>query len=206
MTIRTFFFFTLVSLFHLTGCSPVKTTVTNQYKLEAYSNATLSHKTHASILITQPEAMPGYQTNQMLYVKKPYEISSFANNTWISPPGDMLYPLIIQSIQKTGTFYAVSSLTNSEQTDYRLDTQLLELQQNFLIHPSRIEFKAKSVLTDIKSNRVIASIIISENLPCPRESPYGGVLAANEAMKKFTAQLAAFVVRHVKSDPKLAKI
>ncbi|KTD64412.1 ABC-type transport auxiliary lipoprotein family protein [Legionella spiritensis] len=183
----------------LGGCSPVKSVVTNQYKLSAYSAKKLAnHQSSVSILVNAPEAVGGYQTEQMLYMEKPFEISSFAYNAWANPPADMLFPLIMQSLQRSGYFYAVASSPTSEKTDYRLDTQLIELQQNFLQKPSTIHFIAKIVLTHLDDNRVIASRIISLRIPCPRESPYGGVLAANQATLSFTNQLTEFVVGVIK--------
>ncbi|MDP1603052.1 MAG: ABC-type transport auxiliary lipoprotein family protein [Legionella sp.] len=183
------------------ACSPVKTVVTNQYKLDAFSEKRLSNTlTRQSILITQPEAVAGYQTNEMVYVKKLFELNNFAHSAWVSPPADMLYPLIVQSVQRSGFFYAVASSTHSEQTDYRLDTQLIKLQQNFLTRPSTIDFVVKAVLTNSQDNRVVASRMINQHIRCPLENPYGGVLAANIATRQFTAELSSFIVDHVKRD------
>lgn len=195
----------LISLFctHclLTACSPIKTPVTNQYKLSAYSNKQLTSRyTQLSILVTQPEAVAGYQTEQMLYIQKPFELTPFANNAWIDPPADMLFPLILQSLQRSGYFYAVASSPTADKTDYRLDTQLIEIHQNFLKKPSEIEFIAKVVLTCVKDSRVVASRLISQQAQCPIESPYGGVIAANRAVSNFTAEMTEFVVRHVQGD------
>lgn len=185
----------------LTACSPIKTPASYQYTLEAFNTKKLSaKKTALSILISQPEAVAGYQTEQMLYIQKPYEITAFVHNTWISSPANMLYPLIIQSIQKTGYFYAVTSGPYVEKADYRLDTQLIALQQNFLPKPSVIELVVKVVLTHITDNRVVSSRIINERINCPMETPYGGVIAANRATQAFTTDLSKFIVDQVSRD------
>lgn len=183
----------------LVACSPVKLPVTNQYQLSAYSNKRfVPHSRQVSIWVTAPEAVAGYQTDQMLYVIKPFQIDSFTKNSWTNPPGDMLYPLIVQSLQKTGFFNAVMSSTYSQGADYRLDTQLLSLKQNFLRKPSVLEFSVKVVLTRVADNKVIASQVISQQIPCLAETPYGGVVAANKASNQFTAILSDFVVSHIK--------
>jgi cholesterol transport system auxiliary component len=185
----------------LTACSPIKLPASNQYKLEAFNTKKFSHqKTAQSILISQPEAMAGYQTEQMLYIQKPYEITAFVHNTWISPPANMLYSLIMQSVQKTGYFYAVASGPYVEKADYRLDTQLIALQQNFLTKPSTMELVVKVVLTHIEDNRVVSSQIINERVSCPMDTPYGGVIAANRATQAFTAHLSEFIVDRVSRD------
>jgi cholesterol transport system auxiliary component len=185
----------------LAACSPIKTAISNQYKLDSYSNQRLGHDfSRQSILITMPEAAAGYQDPDMLYVKKPFELTSFAKNAWVDQPASMLLPLIAQSLQSSGYFYAVTSSVNSDHTDYRLDTQLIELQQNFLKKPSQIDFVAKVVLTHVSDNRVIASRLINEHITCPADTPYGGVIAANRATKLFTARVSEFVVSQVKQD------
>ena len=191
----------LCAQFILTACTPIKTPDSNQYKLEAFNTKKFSSKkTGLSILISQPEAMAGYQTEQMLYIEKPYEITSFVHNTWISSPANMLYPLIIQSLQKTGYFYAVASGPYVEKADYRLDTQVIALQQNFLPKPSVIELVVKVVLTHIEDNRIVSSRIINERIKCPIQTPYGGVIAANRATQAFTATLSTFVVEKINAD------
>jgi cholesterol transport system auxiliary component len=185
----------------LTACSAVKIPVSNQYTLNAYSAKTLArHDAHLSILVSQPEALAGYQTEQMHYIQKPFELSTFANNSWISPPATMLYPLILQSLQKTRFFHAVASGPYADKADYRLDTQVMMLQQNFLIKPSAIDLVVKITLTHISDNRLVASRMISEHVPCPSDNPYGGVIAANEASKALTSTLSQFVISQIKQD------
>ena len=185
----------------LASCSPIKTAVTNQYKLESFSAKKMAPKQiHLSLLISQPDAIAGYQTEQMMYTNKPFELTNFAHSAWISSPANMLYPLIIQSLQKSHYFFAIASGPDADKTDYRLDTQLFELQQNFLTKPSMVQLVAKVVITHIPDNRVVSSRIITQSVPCPQDTPYGGVIAANKATMAFTAALSDFVVEQVKRD------
>jgi cholesterol transport system auxiliary component len=180
------------------ACSPVSVSVSNQYQLSAFSAKQLAKKPmNITLLVTAPDAAAGYQTGQMLYVKRPFELDAFAKNAWINPPADMLYPLMLQSLQRTNLFEAVTSIAYTLGADYRLDTQLLVLDQNFLKRPSVLEFSAKMVLTRINDNKVLASRIINLQIPCATDTPYGGVIAANKATQQFTANLANFVVSHV---------
>ncbi|MBA2652428.1 MAG: membrane integrity-associated transporter subunit PqiC [Tatlockia sp.] len=185
------------------ACSPVKTLVSNQYKLDSFSNRQLGHASaKQSILITQPEAAAGYQGSEMLYVKKPFELSSFANNAWVDQPANMLLPVIVQSLQASGYFFAVTSSANSEHTDYRLDTQLIELEQNFLKKPSQIDMVVKVVLTHVSDNRVVASRLFGVHISCPMDTPYGGVIAANRATNVLTARISEFAVSLIEKDSK----
>jgi len=191
----------ILGILTLMSCSPVKVPVTNEYQLTAYSTKQLTRKPRPiTIQVTVPEAVAGYQTEEMLYMKKPFKLEPFVKNAWTSPPADMLFPLLVQSLQSSGYFYAVTSSPYSEEADYRLDTQLLKLEQNFIKKPSILEFSAKIVLTHISDNQIIGSRIVSLQIPCSQDTPYGGVIAANQATFRFTATATDFVVSHIKRD------
>ncbi|CZJ04609.1 TPA: hypothetical protein I9781_002458 [Legionella pneumophila] len=191
----------ILGILTLMSCSPVKVPVTNEYQLTAYSTKQLTRKPRPiTIQVTVPEAVAGYQTEEMLYMKKPFKLEPFVKNAWTSPPADMLFPLLVQSLQSSGYFYAVTSSPYSEEADYRLDTQVLKLEQNFIKKPSVLEFSAKIVLTHISDNQIIGSRIVSLQIPCSQDTPYGGVIAANQATFRFTATATDFVVSHIKRD------
>jgi cholesterol transport system auxiliary component len=184
----------------LLGCA-VSVPASDEYQLSAFSAKQYTSKPrHITVLVTQPEAAASYQTQQMLYVNKPFQLGTFTKNAWKSPPADMLYPLMIQSLQRTGYFYAVTSSPHNEAADYRLDTQLLKLEQNFLSKPSVIEFSAKIVFTHIDDNRVLGSQIINYRIPCAQDTPYGGVLAANQASERYTAAVDKFIISLLNRD------
>lgn len=181
----------------LIACSPVKVPVTNQYQLTKFSVRQYARPAKKiSLLVALPEAVAGYKTEQMLYMIKPFKLSAFAHNAWVSPPADMFYPLLLQTLQCSGYFSAVASSPYAEQADYRLDVQLLKLHQNFLRKPSFVELSVKVVLTRTADNQVLASKIISQQVSAPAESPYGGVLAANRATEAVTAAIMDFIIEH----------
>lgn len=187
----------------LTACSPIVPEVNNKYKLTAFSHEQIAAKrSDITIFVAETQAMPGYQTEQMLYTDKLYQISSFVKNSWISPPSGMLTPLLAQSLQHSNYFFAVASGPDADKTDYRLDTQIIELQQNFLTKPSQIEFVIQAALTHVDDSRLIASQTFVLHTPCASNNPYGGVVAANNTIQKFTSELTKYVVYHVKMDNK----
>jgi len=157
-------------------------------------------KSATSILVSQPDAVAGYQTEQMLYTDKPYQLSVFAHSSWISSPANMLFPLIVQSLQHSHYFFAVAAGPDADKTNYRLDSQVIALQQNFLIKPSRLEMAVQVVLTHIDDNRVVASHTFHQHVNCPMDTPYGGVIAANLAARVFTAELTTFVIERIAQD------
>lgn len=182
----------------LVSCA-VENPITHEYKLAAFSDKKLTHRINqSSLYISLPEAVSGYQTNQMLYMDKFYELNAFAHNAWIGPPGDMLFPLILQSVQRSGIFTAIVSSVNAAEADYRLDTQLIELHQSFLTKPSSLHFTAKILLTQNATNKIMGSKLIKLSIPCNNDTPYGGVLAANKATELFTAEVSDLLIHSLK--------
>lgn len=193
--------------FLLSACGPIHNAVNYQYKLESFSTKkkTGAHRKY-TILVSQPDAIAGYQTEQMMYINKPFELSNFAHSAWISSPANMIYPLITQSLQHSGYFHAVASGADVDKADYRIDTQLIELQQNFLNHPSQVQLTANVVLTHIPDNRIVSSRLIQEKISCSEDTPYGGVIAANKATYLFTATLSNFVIQQIERDGRASLI
>jgi len=189
----------IVGMMSLFACSPVKTPLTNQFQLKAYSQKVWSKGARShSILVTEPQVVAGYETEKMLYVNETFSLKSFANNAWIAPPAQMLYPLLIESLQASHVFRVVANTLYAEPVGYRLDTQLLKLQQNFMHKPSTLELSVKAVLTDVKQQKIIASKIITYRIPCTKDTPVGGVIAANQATESLTNAITGFVLHNMR--------
>lgn len=181
----------------ITACG-VSLPVKNRYQLVEYGHVKhYSSPKPISILVTPTTAVDGYQTEQMLYVVKPFEINAFVHNSWAANPSSMIYPLIMQSLESSNYFYAVSSSPYTSSTDYRLDSELIALQQSFLQKPSQVDFVVKVALSKVKSNRIIASHIFNLKVDCPMENPYGGAIAANKASLEFTTNVVDMVIKAI---------
>ena len=187
-----------ITILLLSACSSIKLPVTEQYQLTQFSHKV--YKTpHGSktLFVSPPEALRGYDNNKMHYSTQAFEVQDFAHHSWLGAPAQMIHPLVTQSLQQSGYFRAVTSGIYSDKTDYRLDSQLLMLQQNFIQKPSTLFLVMKIVLNDVKNNSVIASKILQYKVPCPSDNPYGGVLAANKAVRLFTEDTVKFVASNI---------
>lgn len=187
----------------LVACGPVKKSIENEYQLTSYSAKKYGNNpSKNTLLVVKTQAVGGYQTSEMLYVDKPFELMPFAHNAWIDPPANMLFPLLLQSLTSANYFHAIDATPYAKETTYRLDTLILSLQQNFLTKPSTVQMAVKAVLSRSSDNQVIDSIIVKTQKPCREDTPYGGVVAANEATKTITATITDFVIKRVKTMPK----
>ena len=182
----------------LQGClSPVKTpTISNYILNEVNTNTVQAKRTSKILLVSPPQAAPGYDSRDMVYIKKLYQLEKFAKNRWADEPTKMLQPLIIQSLQNTRHFHAVVSAPFSGLYDLRLDSKLLQLQQEFLSTQSLVRLKIYMQLVDATTLKVINSRNFVIVVPATEANPYAGVLATNCAVKKFLQQLDVFVVEN----------
>lgn len=182
----------------LSACSSLTDARVDRYQLTAFAQVHPSQMSaHASILVNQPTAMLGYDTDKMLYQTHPYQLFAFAHHRWLSPPAQMLLPLVTQSLKSSHYFSAVIASPAIVNTTYRLDIQLWSLEQNFLVKPSQEKLLMYATLVQVSDNRVMAEKTFSILVPCPTDTPYGGVMAANQATLALTRQLTNFVVHNV---------
>lgn len=186
------------SIFLLSGCislgpnsGPAQTYILNKVN----PNCIRANKTSAVLLVTQPVPAPAYSGPQMAYTLKCYQINYFANNRWVEPPNRMLQPLIVKSLQNTGHFKAVVSTPYVGSYQWRLDTELVELRQYFMECPSKVHLVVRARLLNAQGILIAAKEFDICESACA-ENPYGGAIAANEAVSRMLYRLSVFVIEH----------
>lgn len=186
----------------LSACSlfsPVNTHDENAYFIDSIPDHVPSaKKRNIALLILAPSALPAFNTTQMAYTTKPYQLSYFAMNRWAETPAQMLQPLIVDTMVRTHYFSSVIGSPYSGNVDYVLGMQILTLQQNFSVNPPQLELRIRAELASIRTNRIIATKEFYIEEPMSQANPYGGVVAANEAVEDFLQQLAYFSIKSMR--------
>lgn len=179
----------------LSGCSlfsPVSTKPHNQYLLNRIPPCAPTKKHKAILLISLPETRPIYNTTQMAYRLRPYQIAYFSQNDWAETPPHMLHPLLIQTLTNTGYFKAVVEPPYIGQYDYTLNTEILEIFQDYSCRTPVFILSVRAQIIKTSSNRVINSEQFMVVEPIPQSSPYGGVFAGNRATVIILDRIAKF--------------
>jgi cholesterol transport system auxiliary component len=145
-----------------------------------------------TLVVTPPRAVAGFGSQRIVYVRQAHQLEYFSHNEWIDTPARMLSPLILNAAQNSGAFRAVVHAPSSASGDLRLDTEVLQLQQEFFGEPSQVRFVLRADLVEEGSRRIIASREFVALAPAPTATPYGGVVAANQAVQSVLESLAAF--------------
>lgn len=193
-----------VLLLLLTGCAavtPRPSVIQNIFVLDGSFSRPQTHASNPgsnpgdgrpTIIVTPPQAVPGFDTPRIAYVPQSNEISYYANSRWADTPSRMLEPLLMEALEATGSFHAVVQSASPVFGDLRLDTEVVHLQQEFLSKPSRLRFALRAQVLDLKQRRVLATHTFEAVEEAPSDNAYGGVTAANRAIEKVLRQVAAF--------------
>lgn len=186
--------------FLLCSClSPIKSEPLNRYVLKGVSQKKYANSNHPiTLLVTQPSADPGYQSEEIVYVNKEFQLNHYSKNVWVAPPSQLLLPLLVESLRNTNYFHAVVSPPYVGDTDLRLETQLLKLQQEFFSKRSHVRLSLQVNLINNHTNKIISTRTFNSIMEARTMGPYGGVVAANQATEALMQQITAFVMTSLK--------
>ncbi len=188
----------ITGIIFLASCSlsPIKVEPSTNYVLNTVPSVPIKkNRRRVTLLVTQVQTDPLNNTTDMAYSVRSYEVAYFAKSRWGEPPAEMLQPLIVQTLQNTQHFYAVSSSPALGHADFVLNTQLLELRQVFYANSSVVRLKLRAQIINSVSNRVVATRQFFVVETAPQNTPYGGVVAANRATANMLRQLAGFCLQ-----------
>src|SRR3990167_5711576 len=149
----------IVTGFLLSGCSifaPIKTEPQYTYLLNRLPEPHIQKSNRPiTLLVPQPQTNFAYQTRRMAYTTRPYQIAFYANNAWANRPGEMLQPLIVQTLQKTQHFHAILTSISPGRYDFILSTEIQQLVQDYTNYPDLLRFTLRAQIIRATTNQVI---------------------------------------------------
>lgn len=145
-----------------------------------------------TLVVSPPRAAAGFDSQRIIYVRQPHKLEYFTHSEWIDTPARLLSPLVVAALENSGAFRAVVQAPSSASGELRLDTEVLQLQHEFETQPSRVRFALRAYLVEDATRRIIATRDFEAVATAPSEDPYGGVIAANQAVRTVLENLAAF--------------
>lgn len=178
----------------LTGCfGPVKTPTVKTYSLDQLGITQPRGTGHGVIGVAKVEASPGFDSEDMVYVKKPHQLEHFSVNQWIAKPADMLQPLLFKTLEYSGCFSAVVPSSYTSTPDITLNSHILVFQQEFLSNnTSQVRMTVNITLTNNMTDRPLINRSFTCVIPAA-PNPYAGVVAANAATAEILHEIATFV-------------
>ena len=151
----------------------------------------------ATLLVFLPTTNAAYDTTQIAYSEAPHELAYFARTEWAEKPAQMLHDLLVRTLERTRRFRAVVAPPYAGAVGYALNTQLLELRDDFTAEPAVVRLLVRVELRQ-GEDRAIATREFEVRQPMSAKSPYAGVAAANEAAVRVLRDIAAFVVANTR--------
>jgi cholesterol transport system auxiliary component len=186
------------------GCAALSSTKTPHpafYALDNTANtarapillpAASPRQTALTLIVSPPHAASGITSQRIIYVREAHKLEYFAHSEWVDPPARMLAPLIVAAIEKGSVFRAVVQAPSAAAGDLRLDTEIIRLQHDFQTQPSHVRFTLRAYLVEDKTRRVLAWREFDAAVPAVSGDPYGGVVAANQAVQTVLESLSVF--------------
>lgn len=183
-----------------TGCSALRPAAVEQpyfYSLdavrsEAPTSAPEPQASAPTLLINPPHSASGFSSQRIVYVREAHQLEYYAHSEWIDSPARMLAPLVADAVGNSGAFRAVVRTPSAANGDLRLDTEIVRLQHELGVVPSRVRFTLRATLVDNATRDVLAWREFDASVKAPSETPYGGVLAANQAVQSVLEQLTGW--------------
>jgi cholesterol transport system auxiliary component len=149
----------------------------------------------AGISVPLPDAAPLYATRRMAYSAAPHEIGHFSESEWALAPAQMIQPLWVETLRRTGHFARVGTAPPGR-ADFVLRSEIIEVLQDFTQQPALFRLRVRVSLERGPQREVIAARELSQAQPLRDNTARAGVAAGNRAMEKLLRELADFAVEN----------
>jgi cholesterol transport system auxiliary component len=190
----------LAVLFHLAaGCTifpeapnqPVRSyVITRDFSADKWPSCT---SPHGVLVVSLPQEQGGTNTSGIAYLLRPHEIRYYAYNQWAESPARLLMPLMVQAMEKTNCWGTVTHAAAALRDDFRLDSEILQWQQEFFSNPSLVRLSFRAQLVESQKREVIAARRFEIIEEAPSGDAYGAVIASNRAVNRLLGEIAEWI-------------
>lgn len=146
-----------------------------------------------TVLVAAPSAAPGYTTSAMAYRPSAHELRYYARQRWVDRPARLLGQALVDGFLAGGAQVVADG--SGARPDYRLLTELVQLEQDFNVQPSRLRLALRVQLVDVRDGRLLGSDTLRLEQVAATDDPAGGVAAANALLERAVVGAARFCQR-----------
>jgi len=176
----------------LSGCTALLQEAPPQsYTLEAPALPSASAG-HAVLRVRLTGVSAGYERPLMAYrAGDELALSYFATASWVSPPAELITEQLAAALEATGRFRAVLTGAPPPVADYRLELELLRLEQDYRAgNPGVARLELRARLLD-RDGTLVGQRRLEARAPARTSGPAGAAAAANRALAEVAASLYA---------------
>lgn len=170
----------------------------NTYLLEVADSSTSPAKAPSNrvLQVPLPRADPGFDSVGIAYRRDGVALQYYTRSQWADTPARLLAPLVVRTLERSGAFRAVLGPQTGGRADWRLELELIQLQQVFdSAALSHSEVQLRVQLIDLTDRSVLLSQVLSAQAPAPSADAQGAVQAANTALGQIMRELSALLQR-----------
>lgn len=187
----------LAACLFVAGCalpvSPPPAEVTHTLALDARVTVPAPLPAGRTLQVMPPSAAPGYTSPAMAYRSSAHELRYFARQRWVDRPARLIEQALADGLAAGGA--SLVSAGSGAQPDYRLLTDLVQLEQDFTGKPSRVRLVLRVQLVDVAARRLLGSDTLRLEQAAASDDAAGGVAAANALLEQAVREVAAFCRR-----------
>jgi cholesterol transport system auxiliary component len=145
-----------------------------------------------ALLVSAPRAGTGLDGPGIVYLEAPNQPRTYARSQWVEPPARMVGASLARALERTGRFRTVTRVALGSRPVLRLESEVIRLQQEFTVRPSRVRFALRLELIDVAAQRIVGTREIEATATAPSGDAAGGAAAANEAVGRALKEAAAW--------------
>lgn len=174
------------------GCSilPEDEPAPSVHMLEWRGGAVSGDERSGSLQIAMPVAYPGYDSSYIRYRQGGgSELHRYARNRWVDRPAVLVGAALTEAVADRGPYERVGPPGNPIPAGYRLESDLVRLEQVFGDGDSRVHLTLRYRLVEVASGDILGSVRHQLEGPVPA-NPEGAVRVANELLNDSLQRLA----------------
>lgn len=146
-----------------------------------------------TLVIAPLTAAPGYASPAMAYRTTAHELRYFAHERWVERPARLIEQALIDGLSGGGA--TLVGAGSGARPDLRLVTDLVQLEQDFTVRPSRVRLVLRVQLVDVRDRRLLGGDTLRLEQAAASDDAAGGVAAANALLDQAVRQVGAFCGR-----------
>lgn len=141
-----------------------------------------------TLQVVPPTAAPGYTSPAMAYRSSAHELRYFAQQRWVDRPARLVEQALLDGLAAGGA--RVVAPGSGARPDYRLLTDLVQLEQDFTRRPSRLRLVLRVQLVQVRTRELLGGTTLRFEQDAASEDAAGGVASANELLARAVVDIA----------------
>lgn len=180
----------------LAGCAGLRAPPAHRYfVLEAAPSRIAAGmlQRDATLLVAPTTAASFYDTQEIVYSRRPGERAYYQLSSWTEPPNRRLASLLTDRIALGGAFRGVAEITSGVRGELLLRTHLDEIYHDAVSPPGSARVTLTAELSDPAGRNLVARRSFSASLPVSSYDAAGAVRGSGQVLGELLDEIAVWV-------------